>query len=162
MRPRASGWARAAATAAAVAGVDQASKAAAVASLRPGESVDVFFGIDLTLVRNRGVAFGALAGTGGTVIAALTGVALVALVVYFALRADRPMLWLPVGMVLGGAAGNIVDRVRIGAVTDFIDPVLWPSFNVADAAIVLGVLGFLWVVEGFGEPAGDRDRAAAA
>jgi signal peptidase II len=51
-------------------------------------------------------------------------------------------------MLLGGALGNLLDRVRDGAVTDFIDPVLWPAFNVADSCIVLGVLGLLWVIEG--------------
>ena len=48
------------------------------------------------------------------------------------------MMWLPVGMVFGGALGNLADRARIDGVTDFIDPVLWPAFNVADSAIVVG------------------------
>jgi signal peptidase II len=64
------------------------------------------------------------------------------------MRSRTAYLWLPVGMLLGGALGNLLDRVRDGAVTDFIDPVLWPAFNVADTCIVLGVLGLLWVIEG--------------
>jgi signal peptidase II len=61
---------------------------------------------------------------------------------------DMPWLWLPVGMLLGGALGNLADRARQGAVIDFIDPVAWPAFNVADACIVIGVVALLYVVEG--------------
>jgi signal peptidase II len=57
-------------------------------------------------------------------------------------------LALLVGMLLGGALGNLADRARIGAVIDFIDPIAWPAFNLADAAIVLGVVGLLYVIEG--------------
>jgi signal peptidase II len=51
-------------------------------------------------------------------------------------------------MLLGGALGNLTDRAREGAVIDFIDPVAWPAFNVADSCIVVGVVLLLWVVEG--------------
>jgi signal peptidase II len=145
-RPRAFGLA--ALTLAVVAALDQGAKALALASLTPGESINVFYGIDLTLVRNTGIAFGALAGAGDAPIVAFTAVALGALLAFFVARADRPLLWLPVGVVLGGAAGNLIDRARFGAVVDFIDPVLWPAFNLADMAIVLGVLGLLYVAEG--------------
>ena len=70
-----------------------------------------------------------------------------------------PWLWLPVGMLLGGALGNLADRAREGAVIDFIDPVAWPAFNVADACIVIGVLALLYVVErASGAGAGGRLR----
>jgi signal peptidase II len=82
------------------------------------------------------------------VLAILIGVALSLLVGYFALHAGRAWLWLPVGLLLGGALGNLADRARESAVIDFIDPVAWPAFNLADAAIVLGVLGLLYVIEG--------------
>jgi len=65
-----------------------------------------------------------------------------------ALRARTPWLWLPVGVIAGGAFGNMLDRIRDGAVTDFIDPMLWPAFNVADVGIVVGILGLLYVIEG--------------
>jgi signal peptidase II len=65
-----------------------------------------------------------------------------------------PLLWLPVGMLVGGALGNLADRAREGAVIDFIDPVAWPAFNLADASIVLGVLTLLYVVEGQGQGKG--------
>ena len=51
-------------------------------------------------------------------------------------------------MILGGAVGNLIDRAREGAVIDWIDPVAWPAFNIADACIVAGVATLLWVVEG--------------
>jgi signal peptidase II len=109
--------------------------------------VNVFFGLDLTNTRNTCVAFGALEG-GGLVVAILIGLSLALLVGYFLVNRDMPWLWLPVGLLLGGALGNLADRAREGAVIDFIDPVAWPAFNVADACIVLGVLSLLWVVEG--------------
>jgi signal peptidase II len=147
MGPASAGVARAGATAGIVVALDQATKQLAVESLRRGESVNVFFGLDFTNTRNTGVAFGALRG-GGLVVGLLIGLSLGILVAYFALHADRPLLWLPVGMLLGGALGNLADRAREGAVIDFIDPVLWPAFNLADASIVLGVLVLLWVLEG--------------
>ena len=142
----AAGWARSAATVAVVLALDQGSKALVTSSLRRGESVNVFFGLDLTNTRNTGVAFGALEGS-GTIVGVLIGLALTLLVGYFALNAGRCWLWLPVGMLLGGALGNLVDRAREGAVVDFIDPVAWPAFNLADSAIVVGVFGLLYVVE---------------
>jgi signal peptidase II len=109
--------------------------------------VNVFFGIEITNVRNKGVAFGAL-GKGGLPVTLLTLVAVSLLIGYFAVRATTPWLWLPVGIVAGGAFGNLLDRLRLGSVVDFIDPMLWPAFNVADTGIVLGILGLLYVVEG--------------
>lgn len=147
MRPATAGAARALATAGVVVALDQVTKQLAVHALRQGESTNVFLGLDITNTRNSGVAFGALKG-GGLVVGLLIGLSLGVLVGYFALHADRPLLWLPVGMLLGGAFGNLADRARVGAVIDFIDPILWPAFNLADASIVLGVLVLLWVLEG--------------
>jgi signal peptidase II len=143
---RIQGWSRVLATVGVVVALDQLTKAWALAEIAPGEHRNVFFGVDLVRVRNTGVAFGALSGKGAVVLAAIL-LALVALAVYFAAHATQPWLWLPVGMVLGGALGNLADRARIHGVTDFIDPVLWPAFNLADAAIVVGVLGVLYVAE---------------
>ncbi len=97
-------------------------------------------GIELVDTRNRGVAFGFLPGdhVAVTVVIAL---ALLALLVYFARHASRPLIWLPTGMLLGGALGNILDRLRAGSVTDFVKlPLGWPPFNLADVSITLGVL----------------------
>ena len=144
---RTQGWARLLATLAVVFTLDQVTKQLADSQLRRGESVNVFLGLDITNTRNRGVAFGALDGSGAGV-GVLIALALVLLLVYFAFNASKPLLWLPVGMLLGGALGNLADRAREGAVIDFIDPVAWPAFNVADAMIVVGVLALLYVVEG--------------
>jgi signal peptidase II len=145
--PRLAGLARAVATAGAVTALDQAAKQAIVGWLERGEQVNVFLGVDLTYTRNRGVAFGALEG-GDVLIGILIGIALSFLIAYFALHADMPWLWLPVGLLLGGAFGNLADRARDGSVIDYIDPVAWPAFNLADAVIVAGVLALLYVVEG--------------
>ena len=144
---RTDAWRRAAIVAALFFTLDQIAKQIVVSSIRRGDSINVFFGVDLTYVRNKGVAFGALAGSGGTLVVGLTIAALILLVTYFTLRADTPWLWLPVGIIAGGALGNLADRARDGAVIDFIDPVLWPAFNLADMGIVLGILGLLYVVD---------------
>jgi signal peptidase II len=144
---RVSGPAAAVATAGLVVAVDQATKQLAATRIAHGDQVAVIPGLDLTSTRNTGVAFGALEG-GGLVVALLIGASLALLVGYFVANREQPWLWLPVGMLLGGALGNLADRAREGAVIDFIDPIAWPAFNVADSCIVVGVLVLLWAVEG--------------
>jgi signal peptidase II len=140
------GWALALATVGAVVVLDQMTKAWVRASVAPHEKINVFFLLDITRVKNTGVAFGALSGSGALVFVAVL-IAMAGLLAYFATHIRNRGLWLPVGMVFGGALGNLADRVRIDGVTDFIDPVLWPAFNVADMAIVIGVLGVLYLAE---------------
>ena len=140
------GWALALATVGAVVAIDQMTKAWVRATVAPHEKINVFFLLDITRVKNTGVAFGALSGSGALVFVAVL-VAMAGLFAYFATHIGDRWLWLPVGMVFGGALGNLADRVRIDGVTDFIDPVLWPAFNVADMAIVIGVLGVLYLAE---------------
>jgi signal peptidase II len=139
-----------------VVAVDQIAKAIAISSLGRGASENVFLGIDLTHVRNTGIAFGALEDGGGAIVA-LVGVAVALLLVYFARHVATPLLWLPVGAIVGGAVGNLADRARDGTVIDFIDPIAWPAFNLADVAVVAGVLGLLYVMDG--RP---RDRGASS
>jgi signal peptidase II len=141
------GPAAAVATAGVVVAVDQATKQLAATRIALGDQVAVIPGLHLTNTRNTGVAFGALKG-GGLIVAILIGLSLAALVAYFVANRDRAWLWLPVGLLFGGALGNLADRAREGAVIDFIDPIAWPAFNVADSCIVIGVLILLWVVEG--------------
>jgi signal peptidase II len=130
-----------------VVALDQGTKAIAESALVPGEHVDLALGIKLTNVHNQGVAFG-LFGGGSEGVLALTLVALVLILVFVAREATGPGLWIPAGLLAGGALGNLADRVRADAVTDFIDPPLWPAFNLADVAIVAGVawlaLVYLW------------------
>jgi signal peptidase II len=138
---------RALALAVAVAGADQATKALVRSGLARGEEDPILPGVTLVNTRNRGVAFGFLED-GGVLVAIVTAVALVALVAFFIAHRKRPLAWLPTGLLLGGAAGNLIDRAREGAVTDFIDLPLWPAFNLADMAITFGVLALLYVLEG--------------
>jgi signal peptidase II len=134
------------ATAGMVVALDQVTKQLADSGVARGDGVSVFPGLEITNTRNTGVAFGAFEGA-GLLVAVLIGISLVLLLAYFWRHSDMPWLWLPVGMLLGGALGNLADRAREGAVIDFIDPVAWPAFNVADSCIVIGVFALLWVVE---------------
>ncbi|HEV7807636.1 MAG TPA: signal peptidase II [Solirubrobacteraceae bacterium] len=138
--------ARAAALFAAVVAADQAVKALVTSSLARGEERDVVAGIKLVNVRNSGVAFGQLQN-GGAIVSIVIAVALLALLAYFVRNGSRPWIWLPTGLLLGGAVGNIVDRVREGAVVDFVKLPYWPAFNVADSAITVGVIVLLIVIE---------------
>ncbi len=118
--------------------LDQGTKQLVVATIDRGEPVHLLLGIDLANVRNDGVAFGLLGGA-GTLVLILTLLTMAVLLVYFAARAQDPGAWLAVGLVIGGATGNLIDRARLGAAIDFIDPPAWPAFNFADVAIVAGV-----------------------
>jgi signal peptidase II len=133
--------------------VDQAAKAAVEAHLVPGEEVDVLGPFGLTLAHNRGVAFG-LAGGAGAPLILLTVVALGVVAYLFARNPTRPGMWVAAGLVAGGAIGNLVDRIRVGEVTDYVDLSPWPPFNLADVAITLGVLVlvFLYLRDAEAEP----------
>lgn len=139
-RPRARAWLRAALVLAAVVVLDQLTKRAVERSIAPGEERSFLPGVQLVNTRNHGVAFGFLPGdhVGVTI---LICIALLALLAYFALHATQPLMWLPTGMLIGGALGNVLDRIRHGSVTDFVKlPLGWPPFNLADASITLGIL----------------------
>jgi signal peptidase II len=146
-RRRALAFARALAVAAAVIVVDRLTKHAVVSGIAVGDEHKFLPGVQLVHVRNSGVAFGFFAG-GGALVLSLTLAALLALVVYFAMRPGRPWLWLPVGLLIGGALGNLIDRLVSGSVTDFIKLPFWPAFNVSDIAITVGVVALLLVLEG--------------
>jgi len=122
-----------------VVALDQATKAAVVASLEPGERVDVALGFELARVTNSGIAFGLLNDVGKEPVLAITGGGLALVIGWFALAAATPGLWLGIGLLVGGALGNLADRIRDDGVTDFLDPPLWPAFNLADVAITAGV-----------------------
>jgi signal peptidase II len=138
---------RAAAVALATVAADQAVKALVRTTIERGEEVELLLGIQLVNVRNRGIAFGLFAG-GGAVLVIFAVAALAALLVFFARHRDRPLVWLPTGLLIGGALGNLLDRTLEGAVTDFVDLPLRPAFNLSDVAITLGVISLLYVLEG--------------
>lgn len=130
-----------------VVGLDQLTKHLVRSSIVPGEEQRLLPGIELVDTRNHGVAFGFLPGD-QVAVTILIAVALIALLVYFALNLTRPLIWLPTGMLVGGALGNILDRIRSGSVTDFVKlPLGWPPFNLADASITLGIVALFLVVE---------------
>jgi signal peptidase II len=144
-------WRLAGALCVLVVALDQVAKGLIEAHLAPGEHVDVLGPLGFTLAHNRGVAFG-LASGGGTALVALTVAALIFVGVLFARDPTRPWMWVAFGLLAGGAIGNLVDRVRAGAVTDYIDLLSWPPFNLADVAVTLGVvvlaLSYLWEADG--------------
>ena len=120
---------------------DQAAKALVENHLVPGEQVDVLGPVGLTLSHNRGVAFGLASGSDAPLI--VFAVAALAFVgVLLARNPDRPGMWIAVGLVAGGALGNLADRLRTGEVTDYVEIGSWPPFNLADVAITAGVVLF--------------------
>ena len=144
---RSAAFVKAAAVLVVVLALDQLTKHTIAAGIDPGQTRKFLPAIQLVHVRNTGVAFGFFAG-GGILVLVFTFTALAALLVYFVMRPGRPWLWLPTGMLIGGAIGNLIDRVSHGAVTDFIKLPFWPAFNVADMSITVGVLALLWALEG--------------
>ena len=142
-------WSLAALVTALVLGLDQLTKHLVRDSIVRGEERNVLPGLELVNTRNQGVAFGFFPGRhiGVTI---LIAIALVVLLVYFARHVTRPLIWLPTGMLLGGAIGNILDRIRHGQVTDFVKlPLGWPPFNLADASITVGIV-LLFLLAGQG------------
>ena len=135
--------------------LDQATKTLVASRLVPGESIEILPGIlHLTLVRNTGMAFGLLSDLDipfKSPLMTLLSLAIVAAVIYYALRSPGAETMTRLGsiFILGGALGNIVDRVRLGYVIDFVDVFYrdthWPAFNVADSSICVGV--GLWLLD---------------
>jgi len=144
---RTAAFARAVLVAAVVIALDQLTKHTVATGIAPGEEKKFLPLVHLVHVRNTGVAFSIFSG-GGTLVLVFTLLALAMLVGYFARHPERPWLWVPTGMLVGGAIGNLIDRIANGAVTDFIKLPHWPAFNVADMSITFGVLALLWVLEG--------------
>jgi signal peptidase II len=132
-------WSLAGAVCGLVFAADQAAKAAIEAHLVPGQYEEVLGPLELTLSHNRGVAFG-LAGGAGVKLVLTTALALGVIGFLFSRNPQRPGMWLAVGLVAGGAVGNLADRIRADAVTDFIVVGSWPAFNLADVSITCGVL----------------------
>ena len=125
---------------------DQLTKAAALSLLSQGTAVPVLRSFNLTLEFNEGASFSMMGGVMAgkpLLMAALTG-ALTLVFAVMAFRARSPLERAGFALVVGGALGNIVDRLRQGAVTDFLDLYWrdwhWPTFNVADVGITLGAV----------------------
>ena len=144
--------ARGLATAVVVVVLDQLTKAAILASLA-GDGVSgratitSFFNLALTY--NRGISFGLFNGSAGlnALVFSVVAIAIVGVLVYWLSRASSPLLAVAIGLIIGGAVGNVLDRVRLGAVVDFLDFHLgashWPAFNLSDSAICIGAAAML-------------------
>lgn len=132
-------WVGLLAVAGAAVAADQATKAIVSSSLALGESVDVIGPLSIHHVQNSGIAFGLFpTATSGVIV--LTAIAVTWMLVFFARSGGRhPILPVALGLLLGGSLSNLIDRVRLGHVTDFLDFRFWPAFNLADAFIVAGV-----------------------
>jgi signal peptidase II len=137
---------RTALVAVAVVVADQVAKAIVRGQISRFEEHDLVLGIKLINTRNTGVAFSMFSG-GGPLVVIIALIALGALVAFFVTHVHKRLVWLPTGLLLGGAAGNLIDRIRLGAVTDFIKIPHWPAFNVADICVTLGVISLIYVLE---------------
>ena len=138
--------------AAVVIGLDQYTKALATAELQYRVPVEITAWFDLMLAHNTGAAFSFLASAGGWQRWFLAGVAMVVSVVVgiwlTRLKHSERMLGIALGLVLGGGLGNLIDRVSLGYVVDFIswhyNDWYWPAFNIADSAICVGAVLLVW------------------
>jgi signal peptidase II len=132
-------WLSLAAIALAAVVADQVTKHVVAGNLQLGEGVHVLGPFTIRHVQNSGIAFGLFANaTAGVIV--LTAIAIAWMLAYFARSGARhPVLPVALGLVIGGSLSNLVDRVRLGYVTDFLDFRYWPAFNLADSFIVIGV-----------------------
>jgi signal peptidase II len=144
--------ARGLATAIVVAILDQLSKAAVLAhfagqAFGEREMVTSFF--NFALIYNRGISFGLFNGGAGlnALLFSLGAAAIVGMLAVWLSRVANPFLAVAIGLIIGGAVGNVIDRLRLGAVVDFLDFHVgsshWPAFNLADSAICVGVAAML-------------------
>ena len=118
---------------------DQLTKAIVSARLPFGDTVASIGPFSIHHVQNSGIAFGLFAHS-TTAVILLTTTAVAAMLVFFSRTAQRhPLLPVSLGLVIGGSIANLIDRVRMGHVTDFLDFAYWPAFNLADTFIVVGV-----------------------
>lgn len=119
---------------------DQVTKQIVSSELALGEQVEVAGPLSIHHVHNSGIAFG-LFSSATPVVIVLTALAVGWMLVFFARSGARhPVLPTALGLVIGGSVANLIDRVRLGHVTDFLDVRFWPAFNLADSFIVVGVL----------------------
>lgn len=136
-------WLALTAIALAAVAADQLTKRIVASELAVGEGVHVVGPFWIRHVQNSGIAFG-LFSQATTVVIVLTAIAVVWMLLFFARSGARhPILPVALGLILGGSLSNLADRVRVGYVTDSLDLGWWPTFNLADIFIVVGVLVLL-------------------
>jgi signal peptidase II len=132
-------WIGLAIVAVAAVAADQITKHVVASSIALDSAVKVVGPFSIRHVQNSGIAFG-LFSSATVIVIVLTTVAVAWMLVFFARSGARhPALPVALGLLIGGSVSNLVDRVRLGYVTDFLDLRWWPAFNLADASIVVGV-----------------------
>ena len=132
-------WVGLGSIAVAAVGADQLTKQVVARTLSLGEEVEIAGPFSIHHVHNSGIAFG-LFSSATSVVIGLTALAVLWMLVFFARSGARhPVLPVALGLVLGGSVANLLDRIRLGHVTDFLDFRFWPAFNLADFFIVVGV-----------------------
>ena len=125
--------------------------------MEPPQVIPVFPSFNLVLVFNRGISFGFLGDLGpwGPLILSALAVAIMGVLLVWLARTERPSEAFGIAMIIGGASGNLIDRLHDGAVTDFLDFYVdryhWPAFNGADMFITLGAACLIFSSIGFGK-----------
>ena len=124
--------------------LDQATKAIAAVKLSSGASVPAVGGlVSFTLVENTGAGFGLFRNQ--ALVLVLISAAAISFTVFYILK-KKPVYCMPLALILGGAVGNLIDRLRFGHVIDFIDLHWWPVFNLADSSITIGSLALFFII----------------
>jgi signal peptidase II len=143
-------WAGLGAVVLAAIAADQLTKLIVASELTIGEGLHVLGPFSIHHVQNSGIAFGLFASA-TPIVTALTALAVGWMLLFFARSGSRhPVLPVALGLLIGGSTSNLIDRIRLGHVTDFLDLRYWPAFNLADSFIVVGV-GILFVALLLGE-----------
>jgi signal peptidase II len=126
--------------------LDYLTKKIIVTKIMLFESVNVLPFLNIVHVENKGAAFSILSNLGNKYFIGISAIAIIAIVVYLS-KLTKGLEFFALSLILGGAVGNLIDRIRIGKVTDFIDVFWgkwhWPAFNVADSALTIGIILFL-------------------
>ena len=126
--------------------LDLVTKRAIIAKLMPYESIRVLPFLNIVYVENKGAAFGMFANLGNNFFIAVSFIAIAAILFYMS-KIPKGLELFSISLIFGGAVGNLIDRVMIGKVTDFIDFYIgawhWPAFNVADSALTIGITLFI-------------------
>lgn len=127
--------------------LDRLIKLIVIENLSCGQSIRILPNIfHLTLVLNTGTAFGLFKNNNAFFISA-SFIIIIFLVIYiWKYKPVKPVLLLSTGLILGGAIGNLIDRVKFGYIIDFLDFRIWPVFNIADSAISIGVILLIWQI----------------
>jgi signal peptidase II len=137
-------------TAACIVIADQVSKFLIRSNMAVGESIPRDSFVSIHHLQNTGAAFG-LFDDHTSVLIGISTLGAIAVIASFFYTDKLPFLHgtgakIVLGLVLGGIIGNLIDRIRLGYVTDFIDVGIWPTFNLADSAVVIGILSLIYLI----------------